>query len=131
VLKRFYGRDNIHFSFMSDEFNGVTRGADGHVRPVVVRSFRSFSQAKMENAQSRIYLGIHWAFDRDEGIKQGVAVGNYVFEHMLTTNSHERHPNGESLGEAASTFDGLQSAAIDAVMSDLSASGSGGRKRGR
>lgn len=131
VLKLFYGRDNIHFSFMSDEFNGVTRGADGHVRPVVVRSFRSFSQAKIENAQSRIYLGIHWAFDRDEGIKQGDAVGNYVFEHMLTTNSHDRHPNGESLGEGAGTFDGLQSAAIDAVMSDLSASGSGGRKRGR
>ena len=29
VLRTFYGRDDIAFSFMSDEFNGVTKGRDG------------------------------------------------------------------------------------------------------
>src|SRR5262249_52532902 len=67
VLTRFYARDDISFTFISDEFNGVTRGSDGKVRPVIARTYHSFTQAKLENAQSRIYLGIHWAFDRDEG----------------------------------------------------------------
>lgn len=87
ILTRFYGRDDIKFSFVSDEFNGITRDANGHVRPVVKRTFQSFTQAKLENAQSRIYLGIHWAFDRDEGIKQGDQVANYVFDHVLQVNS--------------------------------------------
>src|SRR5206468_400539 len=87
IVTRFYGTDKIHFTFMSDEFNGRTRDADGHVRPVVVRSFNSLTQAKIENAQSRIYLGIHWAFDRDEGVKQGDAVADYIFNHVLQKNS--------------------------------------------
>jgi hypothetical protein len=32
------------------------------------RSFSSLSQAEEENGQSRIYLGIHWSFDKTEGI---------------------------------------------------------------
>lgn len=82
-MTRFYGRDDIKFSFVSDKFNGVTKDANGDTRPVVKRTFQSFTQAKLENAQSRIYLGIHWAFDRDEGIKQGDKVANYVFDHVL------------------------------------------------
>lgn len=88
TLTRFYGRDDIAFSFTSDEFNGVTVGSDGKVRPVVTRSYDSFTQAKIENAQSRIYLGIHWAFDRDEGIRCGDRVANYVFDTILTPSCH-------------------------------------------
>ena len=37
--------------------------------------FTSLSQAEEENGQSRIYLGIHWSFDKTEGITQGRQVG--------------------------------------------------------
>ena len=37
-----------------------------------------------ENGQSRIYLGIHWSFDKTEGIAQGRRVGDYVFDHAFT-----------------------------------------------
>lgn len=47
------------------------------------RSFSSLSQAEKENGQSRIYLGIHWAFDSTEGIKQGNRVADYVFKNIL------------------------------------------------
>jgi hypothetical protein len=53
----------------------------------VERSFSSLSQAEEENGRSRIYLGIHWAFDATEGVKQGHRVANYVFKNML----HPQH----------------------------------------
>jgi hypothetical protein len=83
TLTRFYGTDDITFTFVSDEFNGITRGADGQVRPVVSRTFHSFSQAAEENGQSRIYLGIHWAFDKTQGIRSGDQVANYIFSNFL------------------------------------------------
>ena len=82
-LRNFYRTDRIPFTFVSDEFNGVTKDNRGNVRPVVTRSFSSLSQAEEENGQSRIYLGIHWAFDATEGIKQGNRVADYVFKNML------------------------------------------------
>ena len=83
VLRNFYGTDRIAFSFVSDEFNGVTRDNKGNVRPRVRRHFSSLSQAEEENGQSRIYLGIHWAFDKTEGIAHGRTVGSYVFENAF------------------------------------------------
>ena len=70
--------------FVSDEFNGVTQDNSGNVRPLIPRSFSSLSEAEEENGQSRIYLGIHWAFDKTEGIAQGQRVANYVFKHAFT-----------------------------------------------
>ena len=84
TLRRFYGTDDIPFTFVSDEFNGVTRANNGVVRPLVPRSFTSLSQAEEENGQSRIYLGIHWSFDKTEGIAQGRRVADYVFDAAFT-----------------------------------------------
>jgi membrane-associated phospholipid phosphatase len=83
VLRRFYGTDLIPFTFVSDELNGVTVDNHGAVRPVVPRSFSSLSQAEHENGMSRVYLGIHWRFDSDAGIRSGNRVGDYVFDHAL------------------------------------------------
>ena len=83
VLRRFYARDDIAFTFISDEFNGVTLDREGNVRPLVPRTFRSLSEAEEENGQSRIYLGIHWAFDKREGIAQGRRVADHVFDHAF------------------------------------------------
>jgi hypothetical protein len=79
MLRRFYGTDRVPFTFVSDEFNGVTRDNSGNVRPLRPRSFRRLSDAEEENGQSRIYLGIHWEFDKSEGITQGEQVADYVF----------------------------------------------------
>ncbi|MCA9096893.1 MAG: phosphatase PAP2 family protein [Planctomycetaceae bacterium] len=82
TIANFYGTDDIAFSITSDEFNGVTKDQFGNTRPVVTRSFTSLSQAAEENGQSRIYLGIHWIFDKTAGIQQGTEVADYVAEHF-------------------------------------------------
>src|SRR5256714_13858509 len=84
TMRRFFGTDNVAFTFVSDEFNGVTKDNASNVRPYMPRSFANFSQAEEENGQSRIYLGIHWSFDKTQSIAQGRNVANYVFDHALT-----------------------------------------------
>ena len=83
TLRNFFGTDNVTFTFVSDEFNGVTKDNAGNVRPYMPRSFSNFSQAEEENGQSRIYLGIHWQFDKTQAIAQGRIVANYVFDHAF------------------------------------------------
>ena len=83
TLRRFFQADQVPFTFVSDEFNGVTRDNGGNVRPYMPRSFSTLSAAEEENGRSRIYLGIHWAFDSTEGIAQGRSIANYVFGHAF------------------------------------------------
>ena len=83
TLRNFYGRDNVAFTLVSDEFNGTTLDNEGNIRPFKPRHFSSFSQAEEENGQSRIYLGIHWAFDKTAAIAQGRQVANYIFSHAF------------------------------------------------
>ena len=92
TLIRFYGRDDIHFTIISDEFNTITVDQNGIVRPLRPRSYDSFSQAREENGQSRIYLGIHWRFDKVNGINTGDGVADYVFDKVL-------RPRGDDHGE--------------------------------
>jgi PAP2 superfamily len=84
ILRRFYGSDRIAFTFVSDELNGATIDRDGTVRPLAPRNFASLSQAEEENGQSRIYLGIHWAFDKTQGIIQGRRIANAIFQRAFT-----------------------------------------------
>jgi PAP2 superfamily len=91
TLRRFFGTDRLGFTFVSDEFNGVTRDNQGNVRPYMPRSFSRLSQAEEENGQSRIYLGIHWSFDKTEGIAQGQRVADYVFAHSFQRLHEDEH----------------------------------------
>lgn len=84
TLRNYYGRDDIAFTFTSDEFNGGTIDNQGNVRPLKPRTFSSLSQAEEENGQSRIYLGIHWSFDKVAAIAQGRKVADYLFTHAFT-----------------------------------------------
>jgi hypothetical protein len=71
TLADFYHTDQVSVTLTSDELPGVTR------------TYTSFSAAAEENGQSRIYLGIHWSFDKTAGIATGDSIANYVFAHEL------------------------------------------------
>jgi hypothetical protein len=83
VLRRFFRTDEIRFTFISDELNGVTRDNTGAARPLRPRTFKTLSQAEEENGQSRIYLGIHWKFDKTAGIAEGNSIGDWCFDHYF------------------------------------------------
>jgi membrane-associated phospholipid phosphatase len=83
ILRHFYGTDRIPFTFVSDEFNGLTTDNQGNVRPRIPRSFPNLSVAEQENGQSRIYLGIHWEFDKTAGIAQGRRVADLVWNRAF------------------------------------------------
>lgn len=74
AIADFYGTHNIAFEFASDEFPN---------QPDKIRSFNNLNEAIEENGQSRIYLGIHWAFDKTEGIDCGRQVAGYIFETSM------------------------------------------------
>jgi hypothetical protein len=86
VMEDFYHTDVIPggIKIISDEFNTVTVDQNGKARPLLPRTYNFFSQMAGENAQSRVYLGIHWEFDAAEGIRSGDGIGDYVFTHALT-----------------------------------------------
>jgi PAP2 superfamily len=72
VLARFFDNDDIHFT--------TTSGAPF---PGITRSFTSFSQAAQENADSRVYAGIHFRSACRDGLNQGAKIGRYIFNHFL------------------------------------------------
>jgi len=74
TLADFYGTDRMTFTIGSDE------------EPGTYETFNSFSAAAEENGMSRIYLGIHYIFDKTAGITEGDAVGNYDYQHVMTLN---------------------------------------------
>lgn len=83
IMRRFFEKDNIEFTFVSDELNGITEDNQNNVRPLKPRTFHSLSEAEEENGQSRMYLGIHWNFDKTEGTLQGNKVGDDIFNALL------------------------------------------------
>ncbi len=82
-ILRHYWPDHTAFRFVSDEFNGHNFNIYGRLLPRHPLTFASFSEAEHANAESRIYLGIHWQFDADRGITEGNQVGNWVIEHAF------------------------------------------------
>ncbi len=78
---RAYVPDATPFTFVSDEFNGKNKDVYGYVRPKQPARFTSLTDAEQSNGMSRIWIGVHWRFDSDEGIKQG----NRLARHVLAT----------------------------------------------
>lgn len=71
ILSLFLESDEISFSTTSDDFPGVTR------------SFTRLSQAANEGGRSRIYGGIHWEYDNQDGLATGRELAIFVFDNFL------------------------------------------------
>jgi hypothetical protein len=72
VLQDYFDDDYIAFT--------TTSGAPF---PGITRSYTSFSQAALENANSRVYAGIHFRTACTEGMRLGEKIGKFTFMHVL------------------------------------------------
>jgi membrane-associated phospholipid phosphatase len=73
VMRLFFGTDNIAFTGTTDDPNAAG----------VTRQFPGFTAAAIEDARSRIYLGVHYQFDADFGRASGNATGEFVVNNVL------------------------------------------------
>jgi membrane-associated phospholipid phosphatase len=82
-IMRHYYPDSTPFVFVSDEWNGVNTNDKGQVKPYRPKVFTSFTQAEYLNAESRVWLGVHWQFDADMGVAEGHNVADWVWGHAF------------------------------------------------
>jgi len=73
VLKRCFSTDQVPFSMES--LTALPANP--------VRSFKTFTQAANENADSRVRAGIHFRFATEQGKALGRKVGSYIVLHHL------------------------------------------------
>ena len=71
ILALFFGRDDIPFTHTWEGAGGATRGYVG------------FTAMANEQAEARIYGGIHFRFDNVAGQSVGRNVANYVFQTFM------------------------------------------------
>ena len=71
-LTRLYG-DNFKFTDTTEVAYGLPS-----------RKYNSFIEASDEAAISRLYGGIHYRMAIEEGVSQGVKVGNFISENLKT-----------------------------------------------
>jgi hypothetical protein len=72
VMGRFFGTDSIAF-----------RATAGVPYAGTTRQYYSFSQAALENANSRVLAGIHFRASCLAGLWQGQRIGDYVYSNVL------------------------------------------------
>ncbi len=68
LIEILYGRDDIAFDSTVED---------------VTRSFESLSDAAEEAGRSRIYGGIHWQYDNEDGLSAGRQLAAYVHANFL------------------------------------------------
>lgn len=73
IMKRYFGSDGIAFDMTTDEPRS----------PVKSRHFTSFSAAAREDAYSRVWLGVHFPWDAEDGLTLGDKIANHVFTTRL------------------------------------------------
>ena len=93
--------DNIEFTLVSDELNGITTDGDGSLRTRHARKYSSMAEAMYDNSVSRVFLGVHWRFDGTSGenvnkmLKAtdnigGVPLGRAIAKNILDTGLRQQ-----------------------------------------
>jgi hypothetical protein len=73
ILRRFTGQD--HFRFCMTSTTSVPASGE--------RCWKSFTEAELENASSRVVVGFHFRFACTTGVEVGRKVGRFAIGHSL------------------------------------------------
>jgi hypothetical protein len=83
ILTDYFDSNNITFTVTTDQFNTQAENQYGDILDLPPRTYDHFSDAADENAQSRIYIGVHFDFDKEQGVIEGYHIADYDFNHEL------------------------------------------------
>lgn len=83
--------DRVSFTMRTPEVDSAGPLSDKIPMNPETRSFGSFSDAAMECAMSRVYLGIHFRYDSIAGNKLGQRVGDYASRRYLRPRGNSTH----------------------------------------
>ena len=75
---------DYHFTMTTEEVDKAGPFSEKIKMVPPTRTFNSFLEAGMEAAMSRVYLGIHFRYDSEEGYKLGKQIGDYANQTFLT-----------------------------------------------
>ncbi|MCM0675873.1 phosphatase PAP2 family protein [Micromonospora phytophila] len=73
MMRRYFGTNNVTYTATTEDPHAVG----------VTRTFNTFTAAAVENARSRVYLGVHYQWDGDNGVAAGDAVAGHVYANRL------------------------------------------------
>lgn len=76
--------DQYSFTMTTEEVESAGPFSEKVKMDPPTRSFNSFSEAGMEASMSRVYLGIHFRYDSEEGHRLGNAIGDFANKNFLT-----------------------------------------------
>jgi len=76
--------DQFSFTMTTEEVESAGPFSEKVKMDPPSRSFNSFSEAGLEASMSRVYLGIHFRYDSEEGHKLGNKIGDYANKFFLT-----------------------------------------------
>ena len=76
MLALFYGNDDLPFTTGSDFLPGV------------YRSFPTCLAAAQEAAASRLYAGTHFRSANEDGLQEGISIGEWAATHYLQPNGN-------------------------------------------
>jgi PAP2 superfamily len=78
VLRTVFGTNQVDFTATSGApFAGLAR------------AYGSFSEAAEENADSRVYAGVHFRYSTAEGLTLGEQIGRFIVKHALRPVTEE------------------------------------------
>ncbi len=73
--------DAVGGEFVSDELNGTSIDHfTGKARPYYPIAYRRLSDMIKDNELSRVYLGVHWRFDCNQGSASGLRIANAIYD---------------------------------------------------
>lgn len=75
--------DNYAFTMTTEEVDKAGPFSGKVKMNPPTRSFNRFSEAGLEASMSRVYLGIHFRYDSEEGHQLGIKIGEFANQHFL------------------------------------------------
>jgi hypothetical protein len=108
ILSNFFGA-NYAFSCTDPSLGSL---------PGVTRSYTNFTQAAQEAGESRIYGGIHYEFDNQDGLAAGQQVGNWVLQAF--SNAQDTTPPKIVLNQTSGLVTNIDATITGVVTDNLS-----------